>query len=243
MVDVAQYYRTLSTLATDIVDKSTTDDFLTGLGEAHSGISELVDWTTALSPNFETRALKYAVREYQYALLFVVQGMYRAAYVSLRLCLEQGLAQIQFTANDLEFREWEMGIRDVSWSKLSNAENGVVSKRYATAYFPELEDSCIEFATKARALYRTCSEYVHGNVSTEPDSSGLHFNKIDYQKILLKICPDLLQTINFFLVMRFAKELKSGTLTNLEHILIDRLGHLPAIRNYLEIAAQGTSNG
>jgi hypothetical protein len=81
-------------------------------------------------------------------------------------------------------------------------------------------------------LYRECSECVHGNVPQHisvPDvlefnqaSFALWHSKADVAALLL----------NFALAVRYCRELGRDSLSTLEVALLDRLGHVPAIRQF-----------
>jgi len=53
--------------------------------KSHNFISDIEKWIDILSERYEIRSLSYALQEYQFALLAVVQGQYRQAFISLRL--------------------------------------------------------------------------------------------------------------------------------------------------------------
>jgi len=91
---------------------------------------------SVLDPSPETYVWRAAIREYQFALLALAQGHYRNAFVSLRLFLELALAAVHYSAHRLELQEWLDGHRDLNWSALTDSENGVLSSRFARAFFP-----------------------------------------------------------------------------------------------------------
>jgi len=60
-----------------------------------------------------------------------------------------GLAAIYFSANKMELHEWLDGRMDIKWSKLVDEENGVLSKRFAKAFFNDMGDEVENFREKA----------------------------------------------------------------------------------------------
>ena len=98
-----------------------------------------------------------AMREYEFALLAVVQAQYRQAFTALRLCFELLLSAVQLSANELELRTWLRGDRDLNWSALADADTGLFSKKFARAFFEELEEQSAHYRAMAGAVYRECS--------------------------------------------------------------------------------------
>src|SRR5205823_6653593 len=73
---------------------------------------------------------------------------------------------VHFSANRLELAEWLNGARDVKWASLIDQESGVLSTRYADAFFPELRGSVKNYNAIGSKVYRELSEFVHGNQHT-----------------------------------------------------------------------------
>ena len=195
-------------------------------------LSELDGWAAAVTGESETLLLKAVCKELQYALLAVAQGQYREAFKGLRLVIELTLQIIHLSANRLELQEWLGGRRDTVWSQLADDENGVLSVRYAMAFFPDLEDSISHYRGLTKALYRECSECVHGNVPqyiSVPDV--FEFNQASFTLWHSKLDVAAL-VVNFALAVRYCHELGRDSLSTLEVALLDRLGHVSAIRHF-----------
>lgn len=200
--------------------------------KSHQFLIKLEKWADALSTAPEAKLLTSVNKELQYALLAVAQGQYREAFKGLRLVIELTLQTIHLSTNRLDCKEWLDGKKDTVWSNLVDEANGVLSIRYALAFFHELEYSISHYRKIAKELYRECSERVHGNVPqliTVPEvlefnqaAFTLWHNKADVAALLL----------NFALAVRFRHDLGRESLSKLEIALLDRLGHIPAIRQF-----------
>jgi hypothetical protein len=193
---------------------------------------ELEGWATAVTAGPEALLLAAVGKELQYALLAVAQGQYREAFKGLRLVIELTLQIIHLSANRLDLQEWLGGRRDTVWNHLVDDENGVLSVRYARAFFPDLEDSVPHYRGLAKALYRECSECVHGNVPQHisvPDV--LEFNQTSFTLWHSKADVAAL-VLNFALAVRYCRELGRNSLSTVEVALLDRLGHVSAIRQF-----------
>lgn len=195
-------------------------------------LRELEGWAAALTMGPEALLLASVSKELQYALLAVAQGQYREAFKGLRLVIELTLQIIHLSANRIDLQEWLVGRRDTVWSQLVDDESGVLSVRYARAFFPELEDSVPHYRELAKVLYRECSECVHGNVPQHisvpgvlefnQDSFALWHNKADSAALVL----------SFALALRYCRDLGRDSLSGVEVDLLHRLGHVSAIRQF-----------
>src|SRR6266536_533723 len=85
---------------------------------SHNFIGDIEKWIALLSLKPETDLLRAALREYQFALLALVLGQYRQAFMALRLFLELGLGSVFLSANELQLRVWLRGRRDINWRPL-----------------------------------------------------------------------------------------------------------------------------
>ena len=169
-------------------------------------------------------------------LVSLVSGVYRAAFGSLRLFLELALSAEYFAANRLELAEWLRGTRDITWSSLIDSDNGVLSHRYAAAFFPELAPHVSIYNTLARTLYRELSEFVHGNHHTLGlVSDEIAFNA-DLQNRWLTSFAAAKSIISFALCLRFLSELHVEDRHDLTSTLMSTLGHIDAVRELLSAA-------
>lgn len=147
-----------------IFDQCVADaDVSVALTKALASITGLEKILNSVQAKHEHAVYIQALQEIQYSLLSVSIGNYRHAYSSLRLFFELSLAAVEFSTNLRYFRGWALGREDIFWTRLSDSENGVLSKNFCTIFFSELVDEAPGFRTLASTVYRECSEFVHGN--------------------------------------------------------------------------------
>ncbi len=203
-------------------------------GRSHELLNEVGLWATAMCEWPEARLLEAVGRELQYALLSVAQGQYRDAFRGLRLVIELTLQIVHLSANLIDRQEWIAGTADTVWSRLVDDQTGVLSARYTRAFFPDLEYSVATYREMARKLYRECSECVHGNLSNRllvPE--GLEFSQASFTLWHQKVETAAL-VLHFSLAARFCHALAPRSVARLEVVLRDRLGHMPAIREFFD---------
>lgn len=200
------------------------------VAKSHAFVQDLALWTSVLDGRPETTVLQCATREYQFALLSVVAGHYRSAFASLRLSLELCLASVQWSANERELREWRLGKRDSNWGALGDQENGVLSKQFVRLFSEGLADEASHYRGAAVAVYRECSEYVHGNAHTHRDiPASLVFHESSFNTWMSKGSVVRL-VMTFVLAARYLEDLDSASRQRLESTLLDHLGHSVAVR-------------
>jgi hypothetical protein len=171
-----------------------------------------------------------SIEELDISCLQMMQGLYRGAFSSLRLSLEMLTGSVYFSAHNIEYKEWEKGSKDLIWATISCKENGVLSKRFAEAYFPELKDEIGDFSNRVKSLYRSLSEMVHGNYSTwNYDKPSLSFNS-DINNIYNKYAKEYNELSNYILSLRFINTLTVDEISELEPHLLDSLEHVTQIR-------------
>ena len=134
-------------------------------------VLELEAWAAALTGGPEAVVLAAVSKELQYSLLAVAQGQYREAFKGLRLVIELTLQIIHLSANRLELQEWLGGRKDTVWSLLVDDENGVLSVRYAKAFFAELEDSVPHYRGLAKAFLGRASYNWDANTTISLDAA------------------------------------------------------------------------
>ncbi len=225
-----KHYLQLHMECTTIITTSFQVDADGAQAKSHNYIPDFEKWIGVLSGRNEVHLLKAALREYQFALLALVQGQYRQAFMSLRLFLELALAAIQLSANELELRKWLNGCRDIHWTSLIDAENGVYSKSFVKAFYVELAEEAPHYRVIAERVYRECSEYVHGNAHTHhtlPET--LRFMEDAFYSWHEKAASIRL-VVSFALCVRYLFDLQESTRNELEGVVLDELQHITAIR-------------
>lgn len=198
-------------------------------GKVHHLSSCLFEFSENLNDKHESNLLRAVSSQIEASALSLSLGLYRQAFSSLRLALELGLGTVYFSLHKLEHREWLIGKSDIKWSRLINEEDGILSLRITTAFFPELNDHVKEYNDKASSVYRKLSEFVHGNYETW-EKSGLVLKRNDelvarYFRYLERVKEVLL----FALCCRYMRTLSEAQLEVMQFIS-DDLGHVEPIR-------------
>lgn len=227
----ANFYLSLNNAARAVIERSTANP--AGLGSAQGRIEDLSRWHESLAEHPEMIVLRHALNELTMGLFLLTSGLYRPAFVSLRLFLEMSLASVHFSANRLELAEWLNGIRDVKWVTLSDREQGILSVRYADAFFPELRDSVQTYNSIACKIYRELSEFVHCNHYTwGVITDQIAFNHEPHERWLSSFA-EASTIVVYALCLRYLKELPKGTLVALSTVVQNCVGHVEPIREYL----------
>jgi hypothetical protein len=198
-------------------------------GKVHHLSSCLFEFSENLNDENERSLLRAVCSQIEASALSLSLGLYRQAFSSLRLALELGLGTVHFSLFKLEHHEWLIGCTDIKWSKLINEENGILSHRVTSVFFPELNDHVKEYNDKASNVYRKLSEYVHGNYETW-EKSGLVLKKNDELiSSYFRYLESVKEVLLFALCCRYMKSLTSPQLEAMQFIS-DDLGHVEPIR-------------
>ena len=212
-----------------IFDKSIK--FRNELGKAHHYSSCLHEFSEKITESSEREILKTVSSQLESATLNACQGMYRQAFSSLRLALEMGLAAAHFSVHKLELHEWLGGRYDIKWSCIIDENNGVLSNRFADAFFSEFKNDVVSYRKKSSEIYRQLSEFVHGNNETW-DNSGI---ELVYNESRLKSYFKSINTVSeiilFVLSCRYLKSFPPEALESLEFIP-EEMSHLSYVREY-----------
>nr|WP_300408141.1 hypothetical protein [uncultured Ruminococcus sp.] len=95
------------------------------------------------------------------SLIFCFQGYYRHSNICLRSSLELTLSYLYYTDNQYDFILWKNDCIDMTWTKLTNSEQGFLNPRFLNIVFDNEID--IKFCvTKIQEMYHLTSQYVHG---------------------------------------------------------------------------------
>lgn len=234
-MDLRQYYQSL--ISSSEVTLNESLEKMAELAKVHAFAEDLLVWHTVVHTRVGATVIKYAAGEIQLSALSLAYGLYRQAFTSLRLSLELSLSAIFFSTNELEFREWEQGKSDIYWSQLiattSDTNNGIFSKRYAIAFFPELEDIVAEYNKLAKETYRNLSEFVHGNAYTwEMSTSNISFDEVLFDRWMNNF-TNVSRVISFGLTLRFLKTLDTYETNSLKAHLQEYIGTISAVREFI----------
>lgn len=234
----AAYYQKLHAQCAEVLEQSLLFDGGAPLASSHAGTRDLETWTQVLTSQSVSNALSVSIREYQFGILTLTQGFYRHAFASLRLCLELALGAVYLSANELYLRLWQLGKRDISWSLLVDPEKGVFSNDFLTAFFPAFFEDAPRYGEVARKAYRECSEYVHANPQTDASlPSSISFAEQPFAA-WHELAATIRLVVHFVLAARFLKDLPPAQRTEIEPVIQEQLGHLPAIQALLAITGE-----
>ncbi len=229
-----QHYAQLHSNTGKILDASLMGELGVIHNKRHTSLTDFELWAEVLSVRPEAQILRTAVREYQFALLALVQGLYRHAFMALRLFLELSMQAVKLSANELQLRLWLSGTRDLYWSEITNEDNGVFSTDFIYAFCSGLGDEAQHYRSLALKLYRECSEYVHGN----PDSQTALPESVEFSEKVFRDWHLKSESahliVHFVLAMRYLSSLTLENRDRLESILMSELGHIRGIRSYFQ---------
>lgn len=194
--------------------------------------SELQTWSVVLKDRPERALYDVAHREYLVAILNLAQGQYRNAFKGLRLVLELHLQGVLLSTDPVGLSEWLRNAKDTIWARIIE-DDGVFGKRFARAFFPELEPRVGAVQAVARTLYRELSEATHGNMPNAirlPE--GISFDQEAFDTWCSK-ADTLRSVVHFSLTLRYLNEIGDARLYLVEPMLLERLGNITTIRERL----------
>lgn len=182
---------------------------------------------SAITNRPEVSVLNAAVKEYQFALFALATGQYRHAFVGLRLFFELMLVTIQFSAREIDYRMWERGSKDINWSALKDSQSGIFSASFINAFNSEFSESSKQYSAIAEAVYRECSEFVHGNAVTHLSlPADISFDRDSYFSWHQK-SETMRIVIIFAFSARYLNYIEASAMEAMEPVILDAIGHLP----------------
>lgn len=197
---------------------------------SHGFIADFERWSEILQRRNDAIVLAAGIREYQHSLLSLIMGQYRQAYSGLRLVLELGLAAVHFSSNELQFRQWSQGQRDIVWSNLISADNGVLSKNFLKVFGGDMSDEAPHYRALAEAAYRELSEFVHGNASTHNRiPSTMQFHKETFDAWNDK-AESIRLIVLYVLAARHLFDMPKESLPRIEDLVMQDFSYLPCVR-------------
>ncbi len=227
-----RYYRDLYKKCGNVLSECFKDEYVSMMRKNHHYLNDLSKWVEILSDRYEIILLKSAYQEYQYALLSLLQGQYRQSFMSVRLFFELALSTIHFSANEYEFRLWSRNEKDINWKQLIDKDKGVLSKSFTRVFFEDIAEDILHFRTIAEKVYRECSEYVHGNAETYRKIS----DELKFSHNIFTAWHEKAKSIHFVVLFalsaRYLCFLDNTSVSKLESIITDELGHLNAIQDF-----------
>ncbi|MFN6262744.1 MAG: hypothetical protein ACK4XG_08020 [Chromatiaceae bacterium] len=228
-MNIEEYLAKLNSESNKIFDESVA--YREQLGIAHHASSCIYEFSEKITDNSEKKILQIVSSQLETATFSACKGLYRQAFVSLRLALEMGLASAYFSVHKLELHEWLDGRGDIKWSSLTCENQGVFSVRFSRAFFKEFEQDISNYRDKAKDIYRRLSEYVHGNNETWNSSEIELFFDSDMLKNYFSLSKSVSEILLFVLSCRYLKSFPSNVLDSLEFIP-EEMNHLGYVREY-----------
>jgi len=230
-MNVTDHYRKLHQNSNDVLEKMLADrEAVETLTTSQNYLLDYDRMKSAIAHRPEVATLNAAVKEYQFALYALTIGQYRHAFVGLRLFFELMLVTIEFSAREIDYRMWEKGSKDINWNALRDPQTGIFSTNFIRAFNPEFSDNANQYSAIAGAVYRECSEFVHGNAST-------HFSlpaEIDFDRDAFLLWHQKAETMRMIIIFSFAarylNHIDNEAMNRVEPAVLDVIGHLPAVQ-------------
>ena len=227
---IETYYRKLNKKSQVIFSAALGKPHL--LSKAHSAASNLYKLSACITDVEEAKMLQLVCSQLESSCLALTFGLYRPALSSLRQAFELGMGGIYFSSNKLAHREWANGVReaDLKWSVINSPETGVLSQRFAKAFFPELANIVESYQDRSRTAYRCLSEYVHGNSDTWKTSGmTLTYNQ-PLENLYISQFDEIDEILMFAFCCRYLRDLNQNQIEDIHPILNDKLSHVEPIR-------------
>lgn len=227
---IGDYYQLFNRACSEATAASLECGLTSLHGPSQNHILDIEKWIDFLENRLESQLLQNACKEYQLGLFAAAAGLYRYAFMGLRLYYELALSAIYLSASEIELRLRLLGQRDVTWSEIVNSDNGLFSHKMARAFCPLLRDEVNHQLTLAKKLYRECSEYVHGTPLIEqPIPENIQFD----EKILRawhKKSGVMKTTVVFALFMRYHSSITPVSFRGLEACVLEEIGTIESVR-------------
>jgi hypothetical protein len=234
LLNLNDYLRPLFSTAEGVLNSGLADGEIdTALKKAVSTISSIEAMHRTVSERFEFPVYVQAIEEAKYGIFLISIGSYRNAYSSLRLFFELNLAAIDFSTNERQFLLWSLGRADITWNRLSEVQEGVLSKNFCNIFPLDLSEHAQSYRAMAITVYRECSEFVHGNPSAKSKlPEFLTFKK----EITLDWCSKLdtmYLVFSFLFSARHLHTLAPESKESIKFDLLEQLGHIAPVRDCL----------
>jgi hypothetical protein len=224
---INDYYDQLNSKSQEIFKLSQQKPNL--LSKVHSAASDIYQLSEFIPDSDVKSMLKVVCSQLESSCLTLALGLYRPAIGALRLALELGIGCIYFSTNKLLHREWLGGSGDLKWSIVNSEIDGVFSERFATAFFIELRDQTSDLRGRASRVYRSLSEYVHGNNETWQTSGIALINNENLRAFYEKQFDEVVTVIKVAFCCRYLKELTISERDTINMHLLD-LNYIACIR-------------
>lgn len=225
-MDVVQHYRELIQNSNAVLGAMVEANEAEALIASHNYLLDYDALKMAITDRPEAAVLESAVKEYQFALFALVSGQYRHAFGGLRLFFELMLSAVQFSAHEIDYRMWAKDSKDINWSALKDPQTGVFSTNFVRAFNPGFAEHGKQYLAIAEAVYRECSEFVHGNAGTHAILPA----DISFQKDVFSSWHDKSATMRLAIIFSFSARylnyVSKDAKNIMEPIVTEVLGHL-----------------
>ncbi|WP_313821331.1 hypothetical protein [Citricoccus sp.] len=235
---------------------SETSELLSQLGRLHEASSQHLDqvqldcpegravltleadlgtWLQVLSDRPETQQYRSAHRDLGLSFFSTSLGLYRQGFAGLRSFIEVSFGALHLSSSEYQRRKWIAGRRDLSWSEITSVDNGLFSQDYVKVFMPSAEVESTGLLTDIKAAYRTCSEYLHGNVQTSdllPETITLSEDLVNQW---LRTARTALRIFHHSLFVRYYLDLNSDQKNRLEAPLEEHFSNSYSVRTELNL--------
>ena len=231
IVDVANHYRELRKHSEVALETMLADpDAVAALTTSQNYVLDFDRLKFAITNRPEAAVLEAAVKEYQFALHALATGLYRHAFIGLRLFFELMLVTVQFSAHEIDYRMWAKDGKDINWNALKDPQSGIFSANFINAFNPDFSEYSKQYSAIAEAVYRECSEFVHGNAGTHLSlPCQISFNRKAFDQWHQK-AETMRMLIAFVFSARYLNYIDADAMNSIEPTIIDVIGHLPAVQ-------------
>ncbi|QGW77010.1 hypothetical protein GPJ81_10085 [Pseudomonas alkylphenolica] len=229
-MDVVQYYRELIQNSNTVLGAMIEANGTEALTASHNYLLDYDALKMAIADRPEAAVFDSAVKEYQFALFALASGQYRHAFGGLRLFFELMLATVQFSAHEIDYRMWAKDSKDINWSALKDSQTGVFATNFIRAFNPDFSDCGKQYLAIAEAVYRECSEFVHGNAGTH----AILPTDITFQNDVFCSWHNKATTMRLAIIFAFSARylnyVDRDATERMEPIITDVIGDLPPVR-------------
>lgn len=229
-MDILQHYQGLIQNSEAVLGTMVEMGGIESLAASHNYLLDYDAFKMAIAGRPEAAVLESAVKEYQFALFALASGQYRHAYGGLRLFFELMLATVQFSAHEIDYRMWAKDAKDINWSSIKDPQSGVFATNFIRAFNPDFSDCGKQYLAIAEAVYRECSEFVHGNAGTHLVLPvNVRFDKEAFDAWHQKATTMRIAVV-FAFSARYLNYVGREETNRLEPIITDVLGNLAPVR-------------
>lgn len=228
-MNISEYFNVLKTKSNSIFERVIQRE--SDLASVHDLATKLFNMSRCFPDVGERDMVAVLCSQLESSCLSLAFGFYRQALSSLRLSFELGLGVVYFSVNKMECKEWQQGAGDIKWSKIIDEDNGVLSKRFAKAFNPCLQDTVFEYRSRAIVVYRILSEYVHGNSETWKESGMVLERNERLEDKYFQCFSEVSDVLLYSIFCRYAREFDRLQVDDFGDVF-DGLSYVSAIREF-----------